>query len=498
MTVVIAGAGPTGLTLAIELARRGVPCRVLDKAAALFPGSRGKGLQPRTLEVFDDLGVIGAVLAAGESFPPMRLYRGEDVVWEKPIYDLLGLPELEPTPAVPYPYTWLIPQWRTDQILAARFAELGGTIEFDTEVTGFTQVDDGVTVHTRQGSIHADYLVGADGGRSAVRKASGVDFLGGALTEEQIIVGDVRARGLDGRCCHLLTRDGDQSTRFSLWNLPGSEHYQLVVTMAPGVEVPALTLEGMQEVLQHRSGRRDVTLSDLRWISLYRVNLLMAQNFRMGRVFLAGDAAHVHSPAGGQGVNTGVQDAYNLGWKLAAVSAGAPDALLDSYEAERLPVAAEVLHLSGLLHRQGFGATGPAPAAIHQLDINYRGGPLAVDTDPTGALRAGDRAPDGLLPDGRRLFDVFRGPHWTVLQFGAEPVDFGIPQVRLAPGDGYDVSVGSYVLVRPDGYVGTISTRPEVIRDQLRQAGEEAPAATSSAGATRRGTTVSGETGRPG
>lgn len=314
MTVVIAGAGPTGLTLAIELARRGVPTRVLDKAATLFPGSRGKGLQPRTLEVFDDLGVSGAVLAAGESFPPMRLYRGADVVWEKPIYELLGLPDLEPAPAVPYPYTWLIPQWRTDQILAARFAELGGTIEFDTEVTGFTQDDDGVTVDTNRGRIRADYLVGADGGRSTVRKVSGVEFLGGALTEERIVVGDVRVSGLDGRCCHLLTRDGDQSRRFSLWNLPGSEHYQLVVTMAPGEDPPPLTLEGMQAVLEQRSGRRDVTLSDLRWISLYRVNLLMAQQFRIGRVFLAGDAAHVHSPAGGQGVNTGVQDAYNLGW----------------------------------------------------------------------------------------------------------------------------------------------------------------------------------------
>lgn len=472
MTVVIAGAGPTGLTLAIELARRGVPCRVLEKAATLFPGSRGKGLQPRTLEVFDDIGVIGAVLAAGEPFPPMRLYSGADVVWEKPIYELLGLPELVASPAVPYPYTWLLPQWRTDQILAARFAELGGTIEFGTEVTDFTQDADGVTVCTNRGTIRADYLIGADGGRSTVRKVSGVDFLGGALTEERIIVGDVRASGLTGRCCHLLTRDGDRSTRFSLWNLPGSEHYQLVVTMAPGDEIPALTLGGMRTVLQHRSGRRDVTLSDLRWISLYRVNLLLAQRFRMGRVLLAGDAAHVHSPAGGQGVNTGVQDAHNLGWKLAAVLAGASDGLLDSYEAERLPVAADVLHLSGLLHRQGFGATGPAPAAIHQLDINYRGGPLAVDTDPTGALRAGDRAPDGLLPDGRRLFDVFRGPHWTVVQFGCEPVDFGIPGVCLALSADYDVPVGSFVLVRPDGYVGAISTRPEVIRDQLRRAGE--------------------------
>lgn len=493
----IAGAGPTGLTLAIELARRGVPCRVLDQAATLFPGSRGKGLQPRTLEVFDDLGVIGAVLAAGEPFPPMRLYRGADVVWEKPVYELLGLPELERSPAVPYPDTWLIPQWRTDQILAARFAELGGTIEFDTKVTGFTEHGDGVTVQTSRGAIRADYLVGADGGRSTVRKASGVQFLGGALTEERIIVGDVRASGLDGRRCHLLTRDGDQSNRFSLWNLPGSEHYQLVVTMAPGEDPPALTLEGMQAVLQQRSGRRDIRLSDLRWISQYRVNLLLAQRFWLGRVLLAGDAAHVHSPAGGQGVNTGVQDAYNLGWKLAAVSAGAPDALLDSYEAERLPVAADVLQLSGLLHGQGFSAPGSAPGAIHQLDINYRGGPLAAESEPSGSLRAGDRAPDGLLPDGRRLFDVFRGPHWTVLQFGAEPVDFGVPQMRLAPSAGYDVPVGSYVLIRPDGYIGAVSARPEVIRDRLGQAGHT-PAVTSGSGAIRCGTTASDGTDRPG
>ena len=476
MSVVVAGAGPTGLTLAIELARRGVPVRVLDRAQTLFPGSRGKGLQPRTLEVFDDLGVIGAVLAAGETFPPMRLYRGAEVVWTKPIYELLGLPELAATPAVPYPFTWLIPQWRTDQILAARFVELGGIIEFDTKITNFEQDDDGVTVQTDRGPIRAAYLVGADGGRSTVRKVSGVDFLGGALTEERIIVGDVRATGLDGRAtgldgrsCHQLTRDGDHAERFSLWNLPGTEHFRLVVTMAPGEDPPALTLGGMQELLEHRSGRRDVLLSDLRWISEYRVNLLMAQQFRMGRVLLAGDAAHAHSPAGGQGVNTGVQDAYNLGWKLAAVLAGAPDELLDSYAAERMPVAANVLALSGALHRQGFAATGPAPSVIHQLDISYRGGPLAGEVRGPGALRAGDRAPDGLLPDGRRLFDVFRGPHWTVLEFGRAAADFGIPQVRLSPGPEYDVPAGSYVLVRPDGHLAAITDQPEAIREQLRR-----------------------------
>ncbi|MUL74804.1 FAD-dependent monooxygenase [Mycolicibacterium sp. CBMA 226] len=467
MTVVIAGAGPTGLTLAIDLARRGVPCRVLDRAEGLFSGSRGKGLQPRTLEVFDDLGVIGAVLARGETFPPVRLYCGTEVVWTKPIYELLGLPELTATPAVPYPYTWLIPQWRTDEILDARFAELGGSIEFATAVTGFEQDDGGVTVHTDHGPIRADYLVGADGGRSTVRTVSGVEFLGGALTEERIIVGDVRATGLDGRCCHLLTGDGDQAKRFSLWNLPGSEHFQLVVTMAPGEPPPTLTLPGIQALLEQRSGRRDVVPSDLRWISEYRVNLLMAKQFRIGRVLLAGDAAHIHSPAGGQGVNTGVQDAYNLGWKLAAVLAGAPDELLDSYATERMPVAANVLQLSGALHRQGFAAAGPAPSAIHQLDISYRGGPLALGGHRPGALHAGDRAPDGLLPDGRRLFDVFRGPHWTVLQFGGAAADFGVPQLRLTPRRDYDVPAGSYVLVRPDGHIAVITDRADVIREQL-------------------------------
>ncbi|GAA0590137.1 FAD-dependent monooxygenase [Kutzneria viridogrisea] len=462
MTVLIVGAGPTGLTLACELARRGVACRVVDKAPELFIGSRGKGLQPRTLEVFEDLGVLDAVHAGGEPFPKFRLYQGKEVVWERAVHEMLGTPEPTASPTVPYPSPWLIPQWRTDEILRDRFVELGGQLEFGTEVLGFEQDADGVLAHTNRGEIRASYLVGTDGGRSTVRKALGVGFAGETFQTERTLVGDVRADGLDGRFCHILTDAGDITKRFSLWNLPGSEHYQFVASMATEA-VPELSLEGVRSLLHERTGRSDVHLHDLRWISLYQVNVRMADRFRVGRVLLAGDAAHVHSAASGQGLNTSVQDAYNLGWKLASVLGGADESLLDSYEAERMPVAAHVLGLSTLLHQRNF-RSGPAPS-IHQLDVTYRGGPLAVDdrADP-GELRAGDRAPDGLLPDGTRLFDAFRGPHATVLAFGGTRETFAVPTVSLAPCEGYDVTEGTLVLVRPDGYIGAISSSAEVIR----------------------------------
>ncbi|MGH3827055.1 MAG: FAD-dependent monooxygenase [Pseudonocardiaceae bacterium] len=257
--------------------------------------------------------------------------------------------------------------------------------------------------------------------------------------------------------------------RFSLWNLPGSQHYQFVVTVAAD-DVPELSLGSVRRILYQRSGRTDIRLHDLRWISLHRINVRMVDRFRVGRVFLAGDAAHVHSSASGQGLNTSVQDAYNLGWKLAAVLGGAPARLLDSYEAERLPVAAHVLGVSTAMHMRNFRpATGPAPA-IHQLDVTYRGGPLAVDdrADP-GRLRAGDRAPDAIV-DGTRLFDVFRGPHFTLLTFGDGPkpeLGAGIRVQRATTSSAYDMDDGTFVLVRPDGYVGVISDSADTVRGYL-------------------------------
>ncbi|RJO73609.1 3-(3-hydroxyphenyl)propionate hydroxylase [Nocardia panacis] len=464
MTVLIVGAGPTGLTLACELARRGTPFRLVEKASGLFVGSRAKGLQPRTLEVFDDMGIIDRVLAGGEPFPKFRLYNKHAVVWERSVSQMLGTPPRAATRTIPYPDTWLIPQWRTEEILRARLIELGGRIEYNTEIIGVTADSTGVTAQTAAGAIRADYLVGTDGGRSTVRKALGIGFAGDTFETERTLIGDVRADGLDGRFCHMFTGNGDVSERFSLWNLPQSDYYQFVATV-PTDRVPELTLDAVRRLCAERSGRDDIVLHDLRWISLYRVNVRMVDQFRSGRVLLAGDAAHVHSSAGGQGLNTGVQDAYNLGWKLAAVQAGADQELLESYAAERMTVAADVLGLTTKLHLQDFRG-GSAPA-IDQLDISYRFGPLTLDdrVEP-GALRAGDRAPDGVLESGR-LFDVLRGTHHTVLAFLAESANFGVPTVELAPCEGYDVAPGTYVVVRPDGYIGAISESADVVRKYL-------------------------------
>lgn len=471
MTVVIAGAGPTGLTLACELSRRGIGCRVLEKAPGLFPGSRGKGLSPRTQEVFDDLGVADAIQSGGMKMPSFRIYAGREIVAERTLMEMLGS-EIPSGPGVPYPGFWMVPQWRTDEILLNRLRELGGDVEFNCEVTGFDQNIDGVTVTVTRGGtpdrIQSSYLVGADGGRSTVRKVLGVGFAGETFESERTLIGDVRADGLDGEFCHVMTRGGQVSERFSLWNLPNSNHYQFVASMAAD-DVPPPTLEAVQALLVERSGREDVVLHDLRWISLYRVNTRMVDRFREGRVFLAGDAAHVHSSAGGQGLNTSVQDAYNLGWKLAAVIAGGPECLLETYEEERMPVAASVLGMSTDLHHRNFEPSNDPAPQLHQMDITYRQSSLAVDDRPApGTLRAGDRAPDALLPEGRRLFDVLRGTHFTLLTADGRATD--IPDVQVAPvtpSTDYDITASTFILVRPDGYIGVMTESEETVRRYL-------------------------------
>ena len=198
----------------------------------------------------------------------------------------------------------------------------------------------------------------------------------------------------------------------------------------------------------------------------------MAERYRDGRVFLAGDSAHVHSPTGGQGLNTGVQDAYNLGWKLAAVLGGAPAALLDSYQDERLPIAAHVIGVSNELldkHREGTEDATVRGEETQQLDLTYRTGPLALDSRPqTDGLRAGDRAPDSpCAVDGSptRLFTLYAGPHWTLIRFGADAPRLDHPDVvtpDVVDSEGYaaklyDVPDNTAVLVRPDGYIGAIT-----------------------------------------
>ncbi|WP_158885296.1 FAD-dependent monooxygenase [Amycolatopsis anabasis] len=469
--VLVSGAGPTGLTLALELARRGVGVRVVDKAAEYFAGSRGDGLQPRTLEVFDDLGVLDAVFAAGAPPAVTRVHLDGKFAGERRMAEWR-----EPTPAVPYPNAWFLGQSRTEAILRDRLAEFGVRVELATELTAFEQDENGVTATLTRGgateTVRAAYLVGADGGRSFVRKALGIPFEGTTDESIRMLLGDVRVDGLDHDFGYWFARADEPMAGIGLTPLSGGDHFQF----ATPLDADDSSLATLQRLFEQYSGRSDLRLRDLVWSTIWRPNVRLAQRFAQGRVFLAGDAAHVHPPTGGQGLNTGVQDAYNLGWKLAS---GDPE-LLATYEAERLPVAARVLGVSSELLRKytdGAADAHERGEETRQLDIGYRGSPLSRDDRARpGSVRAGDRAPDAPVADANgkqvRLFDLFRGPHATLLAFGGGPAEAepGVHVHRvLRPGqavtgdalvdvDGhafaaYDVAEGTRVLVRPDGYL---------------------------------------------
>lgn len=480
-TVLIVGAGPTGLTLGCELARRGVSFRLIEVAPGPQPGSRGKGVQPRSLEVFEDLEIVARVLANGRMAMPMystapdgRVTRGGSV------------PEsLTNRPDIPWAASLITPEWRVEEALRLRLSELGGEVEFGTALVDFEQSDDGVTADVVAGgvaeTVTVRWLVGCDGGHSAVRKRAGIPFVGETREDVRMIIADLEVDGLDRDAWHAWQHP---EGILSLCPLPSTDLFQYAASIAPG-EDAGLVLAHMQEILERRTGSTGIRLREPKWSSLWRANIRLAERFRDRNVFLAGDAAHIHSPAGGQGMNTGIQDAHNLGWKLATAANGSmsPD-LLDSYEAERRPVAAHVLDLSNVRLKQALKDNAiptRRDASTIQLDVGYRGSGLAHDDrDDDAELRAGDRAPDATklatIDGQRRLFDLLRGGRFSLLNFGPVPgSELVWPDLRIlhlverpsgpgeiADSDGhlataYHPSDRTLVLIRPDGYIGLIS-----------------------------------------
>jgi hypothetical protein len=366
----------------------------------------------------------------------------------------------------------------------------GGRVELATELVAIEQ-DQGTVTATlaRDGSqerVRCRYLVAADGGKSFVRKHLDVPFEGETYKDERMYVGDVRLRGLDRDAWHSWPNHPDGW--LALCPLPSTDEFQFQAQVPPGDEREP-SLELFRQLVEERTGGIEVELTEATWLSLYRVNVRMVARYRVGHVFLVGDAAHVHSPAGGQGMNTGIQDAYNLGWKLGCVLDGAPDALLDTYEEERLPVAANVLGLSTRLYRQITNQIDEdkvrRDAVTLQLGITYKEMSLSQNCGGVDLkVTSGDRAPDapGLNAKGEpvRLFDVFRGPHFTLLRlFGPEgPMSGrelrGVKRVYVSTAqkadNGAEVYVdafghfasaygggkGECMLVRPDGYVGWV------------------------------------------
>ncbi|PWG11545.1 pentachlorophenol monooxygenase [Streptomyces sp. V2] len=434
--VLIIGAGPTGLTLGIDLARRGVPALVAERGPALSPGSRGKGLQPRTLEVFEDLGVAAEILATGGPYPTTMTWRNGEQLGERPMFD-----PVEEDEGTRFTEPWMIPQWRTQEILYDRLRSLGGQVAFDKEALTLTQDDAGVTVTFTGGTeIRARYVVAADGGRSTLRRALGIGLAGGeTLSPDPIVVADVRVPGLSRTHWHMFPPAEEGTGFLAICPVARTDHFQLVaqVTGADG-PLETVTLKTVNDLLRARTHLSAAT--DLTWSSAFVPRTALADRFRAGRVFLAGDAAHIHTPAGGQGLNTSVQDAYNLGWKLGAVLKGAPPSLLDTYEEERRAVAADMLGLSTAIAR----SEARRGRSTRQLDLNYRESSLSQGT--TQRLRAGDRVPRTL--DGTDLHALVQGPDWT--------------ELTLAEG---------VFLVRPDGYVGWSGPTREGLAEYAAQVG---------------------------
>lgn len=484
--VLICGAGAAGLTLAIDLARRGITFRLIEKNHQPFHGSRGKGIQPRSQEVFEDLGILDRLMAVGGVYPTDRRYRDDGSY-----RDVEFTQSKAPTPAEPYQQPLMVPQFLTEQVMRERLLELGHLPEFGCELVGFEQDAEGVTARlvgkAGEESVHARWLVGADGGRSFVRHALDIGFPGKTLGV-RALVADVVLSGLTRGAWHRFG-EGDEQRQVAICPLAGTDLFQIQAPIPPEVDID-FSAEGLTHLLAQRTGRADLQVHSVTWSSAYTMNARLADQYRLGRVLLVGDAAHIHPPTGGQGLNTSVQDAYNLGWKLAAVVQGAPDGLLDTYEEERRPVAASVLGLSTKLLSEMKHGELRRGREVHQLDIGYPESSLALQHPARNGVAAGDRAPDapvrGAAGQALRVFNLFQGPHWTLLGYGvAGDLVKARPGVQMhtvgAGGDViddqghfqriYGLAIGEWVLVRPDGYVGAVfsSAHIDAVEDYLQR-----------------------------
>jgi 2-polyprenyl-6-methoxyphenol hydroxylase-like FAD-dependent oxidoreductase len=452
--VLVVGAGPTGLMLAGDLAEAGVRVMVVERRSEHEANlSRAFAVHARTLEELRIRGVADELIATGTTIRGLRLYGRATI-------DLGRLPSA-------YASLLITPQFQTEAVLARRLERLGVTVTAGAEVVGLAQDADGVDVRLRDTrSVRASYVVGADGVHSVVRRALGLPYPGRSAVRS-LMLADVRlteppddvlsVNGV-GDAFAFVAPFGDGWYRVFCWN----RHHQ-VADSAP------VDFDEVREVTRRALGT-DYGMHDPRFLSRFHSDERQVPTYRVGRVFLAGDAAHCHSPAGGQGMNTGIQDAANLGWKLAAVVAGwGDDKLLDTYDDERHRVGRSVLRSSGLLVRLALiqprwgravrniataAVLGVPPVALRIAGI-ISGIGLRYPAPRGAHRRVGTRAPDVALRDGRTLYEALGGGRFVLLGARAAELDLPSP-VDAAAQPGRDDE--QLVLVRPDGYVGWVGT----------------------------------------
>ena len=510
LPVLIVGAGPVGLTLACDLARRGVRTRLVDKLRTPTTESRAIIVHARSLEMLERIGVVEEVVATGLKVTAAVMHSGQ----KKLVHiDLNGVDS-------PYPYSVVLPQTDTERILSERLRALGGVVERGVELVKFDQDDATVTAHLRIADgndevAKASWIVGTDGSRSTVREQTG-QRLEGSFKGERFVLADVEAdHDLDRRAIHTFFPASGSGPLLAFpmvgtrMRLIAEVHLDTPADVAP-------TMQQVQAITDERAG--GIALRSTHWITVFDIHHAQVLRYRVGRALLAGDAAHVHSPAGGQGMNTGMQDVFNLGWKLGAVASGADPALLDSYHIERHPIAERVIKdttrltnlatvsspaeraVRNFLVRVATGFPAVRKAVVdetEETDLAYRDSPILDGTSARhGGPSAGEAAPDVAgLGEGVALHTLLaanldhtvvhvagagaipepapasaRGPKGTRrLLFCDAPVDTTgydrivvDPDRRVASRYGLGEEPG-IIVVRPDGYIGLITAEETAV-----------------------------------
>ncbi|MFE4834836.1 rifampin monooxygenase [Arthrobacter sp. NPDC056691] len=457
--VIICGGGPTGMMLASELRLHGVDVLVLEKDADPSKAVRSLGLHARSIEIMDQRGLLDRFLAHGRQYPGVGRFAGID----------------KPLPAnldTAHAYILGIQQPVTDRLLAERAVELGAEIRRGCEVTGFEQNDDGVGVGLADGTmLRSRWLVGCDGGRSLVRRELGIGFPGDPATTEWIH-SEMEVTTPPDELAAVVDEVRKTHRGFGV-GPAGNGLYRAVVPAASVAEdrtVPP-TLEELKTQLRAYAGT-DFGVHSPRWITRFTDATRLAEQYRSGRVFLAGDAAHIHPPLGGQGLNLGIQDSFNLGWKLAAeVNGWAPQGLLDTYFAERHPVAADVLTITRA--QSELISPEPGPQAVRRLmtelmDFDDVSRFLAERISSTGIRYDFGDGPELLgrrlrdIPLSRgRLYELTREGRGLLLnQTGGLSVAGWTDRVDYVADTSGELDAPA-VLLRPDGHVAWIGEDQE-------------------------------------